>query len=149
MDRWEEEIGIRPTKYDSRGPVFSKGEVLNYVCKEIETTNTFQTRNTKVIKDNVKEVIEVIDDVTEIFNNSIDSLAEKQRAIETQCKKVSSSVRDSANKLGDGLIRVEKMADFSKLERYVGLLERAATAFESLAELEKTGKLEKIALAIK
>ena len=37
----------------------------------------------------------------------------------------------------------------SRLERYVELLERAAVAMNSLAELEKTGKLEKIAGALK
>ena len=102
-----------------------------------------------MVKDNVKEVAEILDDVTTLFTKSVGNLQTKQAEIEAQCKKVSSSVRDSANKLGEGLLRVEKMADFNKLDRYVSLLERAAAAFESLAELEKTGKLEKIALAIK
>ena len=41
------------------------------------------------------------------------------------------------------------MANFERLERYVELLERAAQAMSGLAELEKNGKLEKIANAIK
>ena len=41
------------------------------------------------------------------------------------------------------------MANFERLERYVELLERASQAMSVLAELEKNGKLEKIANAIK
>jgi hypothetical protein len=147
--RYIQDMGLRPVKQDSKGPLWAKKDVLNYIYNEVSTSNTFQMRSTKMVKDNMQEVVETLDDVTRLFSNSIDNLQEKQSAIEAQCKKVSSAVRDSANKLGDGLLRVEKMADFNKLDRYVALLERAAAAFESLAELEKTGKLEKIALAIK
>jgi hypothetical protein len=46
-------------------------------------------------------------------------------------------------------MKVEKTANFSNLERYVNLLERAATAMSTLAELEKEGKLDKISSALK
>jgi len=44
---------------------------------------------------------------------------------------------------------VQKQADFNNLTRYVELLERAATAMTTLSELEKAGKLQKIAGALK
>ena len=44
---------------------------------------------------------------------------------------------------------IAEVANFERLERYVELLERAAQAMSVLAELEKNGKLEKIANAIK
>ena len=147
--RWEEDTGLRPVGYDGKGPLYAKADVIKYIYNEVSISNDFQVRSTNMVKDNVKEVAEILDDVTTLFTKSVGNLQTKQAEIEAQCKKVSSSVRDSANKLGEGLLRVEKMADFNKLDRYVSLLERAAAAFESLAELEKTGKLEKIALAIK
>ena len=58
-------------------------------------------------------------------------------------------VAKAADDLASGLAKVEKAANFSNLERYVNLLERAATAMQTLAELEKAGKLEKIAGALK
>ena len=61
-----------------------------------------------------------------------------------QIKKASGDVRDVANKLAEGLIKIEKVANFERLERYVELLERAAQAMSVLAELEKNGKLEKL-----
>lgn len=44
---------------------------------------------------------------------------------------------------------LQKSADFERLERYVALLERAAVAMQTLAELEASGRLEKIAAAIR
>ena len=149
VTRWEEDTGLKPVGYDGKGPLYATKDVVKYIYNEVSISNDFQVRSTNMVKENVKEVAEILDDVTTLFTKSVNNLKTKQVEIEEQCKKVSSSVRDSANKLGDGLIRVEKMADFNKLDRYVALLERAAIAFESLAELEKTGKLEKIALAIK
>ena len=76
-------------------------------------------------------------------------LIDAESKISETTKKVTGQVRDNAQKLGDGLLRVEKAANFDRLERYVGLLERAATAMSTLAELEATGRLEKIAGAIR
>ena len=62
---------------------------------------------------------------------------------------MSGDVRKAADDLASGLLKVEKQANFANLERYVSLLERAAVSMQTLAELEKTGKLEKIAGALK
>jgi hypothetical protein len=51
--------------------------------------------------------------------------------------------------MASGLIKMEKSANFNNLERYVSLLERAASAMQTLADLEKAGKLDKIAGALK
>lgn len=61
----------------------------------------------------------------------------------------SGGVRDAADKLAAGLNKIEKAANFDRLERYVELLERAAKAMDLLATLEQSGKLEKIAGALR
>jgi TolA-binding protein len=142
-------VGLQPSGQDRAGLKWSKHGVSEVIVNEIKSGNDFQKRSVNNMRDNIKEAAETIEELTSLFENQIQNLTNKKKKIEESCKSVSSSVRDSANKLGDGLIRVEKMADFNKLERYVDLLERAASAFNQLAELEKTGKLEKIALAIK
>jgi hypothetical protein len=48
-----------------------------------------------------------------------------------------------------GLAKVEKAANFDRLERMVDLLERAAVAMSTLAEMEKSGQLAKLSEAIK
>ena len=72
-----------------------------------------------------------------------------QTQITEASKKASGNIRDATEKLSQGLLKIEKTANFDRLERYVVLLERASVAIESLAELEKNGRLEKIANAIK
>lgn len=83
------------------------------------------------------------------FNHMLEQLMATERNMSDQTKKVSGNVRKAANELGEGLMRINKTADFDKLERYVQLLERAAAAMTDLAELENTGKLNKIMSALK
>ena len=51
--------------------------------------------------------------------------------------------------MASGLSKIEKSADMARLQGYVELLERAATAMNALADLEKSGKLEKIANSLR
>lgn len=97
----------------------------------------------------IEEATEIVTETTKLFSSAVSALSAKQSHLEETAKKVSGSVREQADKLASGLSRIEKAADFDKLERYVVLLERAATAFSTLADLEKTGKLEKIAASIR
>lgn len=97
----------------------------------------------------INEVTEAVQATINVFSHAMDRLVDTEKQLEEKTKKVSGTVRDSAQKLADGLNRVEKLANFERLERYVGLLERAAAAMEALAELEKSGKLDKIASAIR
>ena len=90
-----------------------------------------------------------INQMTESYGQTLDKFYAMEQKLLEQTKKVSSSVRDSSEKLSQGLIKIEKTANFDRLERYVELLERASTAMTTLAKLEAEGKLEKIAGALK
>lgn len=76
-------------------------------------------------------------------------LSDQRTELTANVKRVVGDVRDASEKLSQGLARVEKAANFDRLERYVTLLERAATAMKALEELERTGRLEKIAGALR
>ena len=97
----------------------------------------------------IDEATAVVNDAQKKFNHALESFMSTHQVFAESVKKTSSQVRESADKLMNGLQKVEKTADFNRLERYVDLLERAAVAMNSLAELEKQGKLEKIASALK
>jgi hypothetical protein len=84
-----------------------------------------------------------------MFKKSHSDLIDMAGELQESAKKASGSVRKSADDLAQGLLKVQKQADFNNLNRYVELLERAATAMTTLAELEKAGKLQKIAGALK
>lgn len=140
---------LKVSGQDKQGLYFKKSNVTMALLQEISESKQIFMRKRKKMNTQIKDAVNSVDLEIQMFETAIDNLEQKERELAELTKKTSGSVRKSANELAEGLIKVEKMADFSKLERYVGLLERAALAFDSLAELEKTGKLEKIALAIK
>jgi cell division septum initiation protein DivIVA len=94
-----------------------------------------------------------IEDAIEDWNARLSAHRDRMMTTETEiakvCKATSASVRTAANHLGEGLVRLEKTANFDKLERHVALLERASAALQSLAELEKNGRLAQIMRAMK
>ncbi|MDP3875877.1 MAG: hypothetical protein Q8Q50_02740 [Methylobacter sp.] len=96
-----------------------------------------------------QKAIELTDSVEKKFSESLRKLTAAEQSFALASKKASGSVRESTTKLSEGLLRIEKAANFDKLERYVELLERAAKAIDILGDLEKSGRLAKIADAIK
>lgn len=91
----------------------------------------------------------MLEDAAALLDKSITKYQDKTQTLSAVAKKASGDARKAADDLASGLAKVEKTANFNNLERYVLLLERAATAMQQLAELEKQGKLDKIANALK
>ena len=97
----------------------------------------------------VEKAVESVEKVTERFVKSVDAMGRRSDDAVATAKNASAKVRDASEKLSVGLQRIEKLANFDRLERYVELLERAYIAIDALARLEGAGKLEKIAAAIR
>lgn len=102
-----------------------------------------------MIETDYEKASEIAETAEKMFKRNASNLMATTEDLQTNIKKVSGNVRKAADDLAAGLSRVEKTANFSNLERYVALLERAATAMSTLAELEKEGKLDKISSALK
>lgn len=142
--------GLHVAKIDRYGPAYTKKSVINTIAAEVEsTTGTFITRGTKTMTIDMQKATDTLTDSERLFARAIDKYQAQTAALAASAKRCSGDVRQAANDLASGLIKVEKTANFSNLERYVNLLERAATAMQMLAELEKSGKLCKIAGALK
>lgn len=139
---------LQPVRFDKEGAMWHPADITALVAKEIRNNIHFQ-RRVKNIMDDFKDVTAACDSVTKIFNTAIDNMVASQTRLSDIAKKTSGSIRSSATDLSDGLTRIEKAANFDKMAVYVGLLERMASAMSTLAELEKTGKLERIANAVK
>lgn len=99
--------------------------------------------------DDARNAIEKTEKVMAGFSDVLDRFLETEKRFAEQSKRASGSVRDAGEKLSQGLAKIEKVANFDRLQRYVELLERASVAMSALAELETSGKLEKIAAAIR
>ena len=118
------------------------------VVNRIKNQEYFKLR-AKTMKNDIDTASELIEESFDRINTSLNNLVEKEAETAVQLKKVSGKVRASTQQLGEGLAKIEKLANFDRMEKYVLLLERAASAIESLSVLEKSGKLDKIASAIR
>ena len=140
--------GIRPVLIDSQGPAYSSDDINTYVANDINN-GTYFTRRIKNMTPDYKAAAEVLGEAKQLFDRNQDAMLKSMNALQDNTKKASGNIRKAADDLMQGLAKVEKLANFDRLERYVDLLERAASAMSILADLEKSGKLDKIAGALK
>lgn len=141
---------VRPDVIDSKGPGWTVERITNIIAKELtDEAGTYLTRRAKMLSADYEKASDITESAYKAFQRNVDNLDKTTATLQENIKKVSGNVRKAADDLSVGLSRVEKTANFANLERYVTLLERAATAMSTLAELEKAGKLEKIAGALK
>ena len=142
--------GLKPDVIDRHGPCWSVKKVTNAIAVELTAeSGTYITRRAKMISTDYEKASEVAETAEKMFKRNAGNLMATADELQVNIKKVSGNVRKAADDLASGLIKMEKTANFPNLERYVSLLERAATALTTLAELEKEGKLGKITTALK
>jgi len=134
--------------YDKEGALYSKDAVRENIIIDVNSGEHIKRRVNNMTND-IDNASSIVDKSYDKFDRSLNRLMSKQSETSESVKKISGKVRDSTQKLSDGLAKIEKLANFERLEKYVLLLERAEKAISSLAELEKTGTLEKIASAIR
>lgn len=142
------DTGIAPAMYDKHGPGYRKSDVEKVIVKMINSDQYFKEQAKQMSLDTEK-AIELTEDVNARFSKTLDNFQNTTKKFTEQAKTASGGVRDAADKLAAGLNKIEKAANFDRLERYVELLERAAKAMDLLATLEQSGKLEKIAGALR
>lgn len=141
---------LKPAGYDKHGPKWNSSEVNKLVVQEINSDNgSHFKRGAQLVNKDFENATELVNAQAKLFDRSLENLTTTTNNLKQKIKGVSGDVRKAADDLASGLLKVEKQADFANLERYVSLLERAAASMQTLAELEKTGKLQKIAGALK
>lgn len=101
------------------------------------------------MSEDLAKATETINEAQKMMTAAVTSLRGTETNLADGAKRASQNVRKSASDLHEGLQRIEKLANFDRLERVVSTLERAAAALTVLAELETGGKLERIASAMK
>ena len=143
-------LAFKPDIVDKDGFGWSVKRVTEAIAVELTNeSGTYLTRKAKMISTDFEKATEITETAEKMFKRNASNLMTTTEELQANIKKVSGNVRKAADDLAAGLSKVEKTANFSNLERYVSLLERAATAMSTLAELEKEGKLGKISSALK
>jgi len=140
---------LKVAGYQHGEPMFDVKNIRAVVVQSINNGQYFYTERTKKMNDDLKKASDMLDEADKLLNDRLNKYRATQEKIVDQTKQISGALRDSTQKMSEGLSRIEKQANFDNLERYVALLERANVALSSLAELEKNGKLNKISEALK
>lgn len=142
--------GLQIAKIDRYGPAYTLKSVTNTIATEVnDPSGSYIIRGVKNVTTDMQKATDTLTEAERMFSTAIDKYQAQSAALSAAAKKCAGDVRKAADDLSSGLTKVEKTANFANLERYVGLLERAATAMQMLAELEKSGRLDKIAGALK
>lgn len=133
-----------------RDTLFSVDDLALNVAKLITSGEYLKEhQTTQKNKDALLKALIPLDDLQKSFWSSMQKMNDQSKALEDSTKKATGKARDAAQKLNDGLLRIEKTVNIPALEKRVELLERAADAMERLNALQQTGKLDKILEAIK
>lgn len=143
-------LNLRAVYTTKDGPVFSLGDVTTGMMEAIHNRELFKM--TPFAKDNPDDIAEIakrLDQATEAFERSRQRFIDLVNETDFSIKKATAGMKQSSDAMAGSLSRVEKAANFDRLERYVTLLERTAAAMATLAEIEKSGKLEKISSALR
>ena len=140
---------LKVAGYQHGEPMFDVKNIRAVVVQAINNGQYFYTERTKKMNDDLRKASDMLDEADKLLNDRLNKYKATQEKIVNQTKQISSALRDSTQKMSEGLSRIERQANFDNLERYVILLERANVALSALAELEKNGKLNKISEALK
>lgn len=140
---------MKVAKRDKHGPLFKNSDVLELVAADINNGNHFTYKVKNQMTPDYENAAAMAVEAQALFERQHDAMLASMDKIKTAAKKASGGIRSAADDLRNGMVRIEKEANFNNLEKYVALLERAAVAMTSLAELEKHGRLDKIANALK
>jgi ribosomal protein L24 len=140
---------VKPDKYDKTGPLYEYDNVTRHIIKDIQVSKTYFKKRGAKMTIELQAVENQVNEYTKIIGKAVDRMVSQEKVFVDSVKVTSGKLRDSTQKLADGLTRIEKTADFDKLQKYADLLERVERSISALAELESSGKLGKVAEALR
>lgn len=141
-------MGVSGIIYKKGEPLVPRSEV-DKLCLRLTLSGEFIKEKGNVMSDEVSKATEIVDNAVDGFSKSLSRFLALEKSFQSEAKRTSGAARDAAERLSDGIIRIEKAADLQKLERYVDLLERMAKSCSILADLNQSGRLDGIAKALK
>lgn len=141
-------VSLKPDVIDRHGPAWEEEKVLKFSAKCVSDEHFFYGKAKLMISD-LENASSKIDQAVKLYGEKLDCFMGVEKKFVESSKKASAGVRDASQKMADGLAKIERIANFDRLERMVDLLERAEKAISSLSELDSSGRLEKIAAILK
>jgi len=146
-----EDVGLQhPDKVIKNDPLWT-GESVTKALAKIVNNNPelyFNQKERNIMKE-ITNATDIMDKAIEHFDKSYKRFELIETAMQKNIKTKAGDIKAAEEKLMQGLARIEKAANFDRLQQYVTLIERASSAMKILADLETEGRLDKIATAIR
>ena len=146
-----EDVGLQhPDKVIKNDPLWTTKSVAKALAKIVNNNPElyFQQKKRNIMKE-INNATNIMDKAIEHFDTTYKRFESIETAIQKNIKTKAGDIKSAEEKLMQGLARIEKAANFDRLQQYVTLIERASIAMKILADLEKDGRLDKIASAIR
>ena len=146
-----EDIGLQhPDVIVRNDPLWTRKSVAKALTTiVINNPELFFQQEARNIMKEIKNATDIMDKAIEHFDKSYQRFQLLETAIQKDIRTKASDIKAAEEKLMQGLARIEKAANFDRLQQYVSLIERASSAMTLLADLQKDGRLDKIATAIR
>ena len=146
-----EDVGLQhPDKVIKNDPLWT-GESVTKALAKIANNNPelyFNQKERNIMKE-ITNATDIMDKAIEHFDKSYKRFELIETAMQKNIKTKAGDIKAAEEKLMQGLARIERAANFDRLQQYVTLIERASSAMKILADLETEGRLDKIATAIR
>ena len=85
---------------------------------------------------NFEQATATCEEAKKTFQRMFGGLMDEETKLAETTKRAGGNIRKATNELGDAVKKFESSVNFDRLERCTALLERAAAAMKTLAELE-------------
>ena len=146
----EDVVLQHPDKVIKNDPLWT-GESVTKALAKIVNNNPelyFNQKERNIMKE-ITNATDIMDKAIEHFDKSYKRFELIETAMQKNIKTKAGDIKAAEEKLMQGLARIERAANFDRLQQYVTLIERASSAMKILADLETEGRLDKIATAIR
>lgn len=131
------------------GEVFAKKDtVFTAIAENINTGNHLQRQANHRVTPDFKAAAETIEAMVDHLEETQSRMLKGMDAIAKGATDASRKARSSASEMAALLEKINRGANYERLERNVALLERTAAAMQTLAELEKSGHLARVMRAL-
>ena len=146
-----EDIGLQhPDVIVRNDPLWTRKSVAKALTTiVINNPELFFQQEARNIMKEIKNATDIMDKAIEHFDKSYQRFQLLETSIQKDIRTKAGDIKAAEEKLMQGLARIEKAANFDRLQQYVSLIERASSAMTLLADLQKDGRLDKIATAIR
>lgn len=133
----------------NRGEAFAeKTKVFTFVADDVNKGTQLQRQTAQHVTPDFEAAAKTIDALADHLADAHARMVKAMDQMAAGAKDASRKARGSATDMVALLDKIDRGANYDRLERNVATLERAAAAMQVLADLEKTGHLGRIIKAL-